>query len=328
MSVESKMENISLNAIPGLQIGHAQNLAAATGCTVALTLAGAVCGVDQRGGAPGTRETDLLRPLHLVDRVHAVLLSGGSAFGLAAADGVMRWLEERGHGFDVGVARVPIVPAAVLFDLTIGQADVRPDAAMGYAACETAGDDSLPQQGNVGAGTGATIGKILGPQGSLKGGLGQAVIEITPGLWVGALIAVNCLGDVIAPDTGQILAGARKLPEGYFADTIKIMAQQTTDGPPVFGNTIIGLVATNATLSKETANKVAQMAHNGLARTIRPAHTMFDGDTIFALATGQHPAVDVNLVGAYACEAVAQAVINAVIYAKTLAGIPSLSDIS
>ena len=328
MSVKLEMENISLNVIPGLKIGHAHNLEAATGCTVALAAEGAVCGVDQRGGAPGTRETDLLRPMHLVDRVHAVLLSGGSAFGLAAADGVMQWLEAQGIGFDVGVAHVPIVPAAVLFDLTIGRADVRPDAAMGYAACEVAGDDSLPQQGNVGAGAGATVGKILGPQGSLKGGLGQAAIEVSPGLWVGAMIAVNCLGDVIAPDTGHILAGARKLPEGYFADTIKIMARQASEGLPVFGNTVIGLVATNATLSKEAANKVAQMAHNGLARTIRPAHTMFDGDTIFALATGQQPAVDVNLVGAYACEAVAQAVVNAVTFAKTLAGTPSLSDLS
>ncbi len=327
MRVESQMNTLSLNNIPGLRVGHAHNLEAATGCSVALTPAGAVCGVDQRGGAPGTRETDLLRPMHLVDRVHAVLLSGGSAFGLAAADGVMRWLEERGHGFDVGVARVPIVPAAVLFDLNVGRADIRPDAALGYAACAAAGDDSLPQQGNVGPGAGATVGKILGPAGRMKGGLGQAALEVTPGLWVGAMIAVNCLGDVIAPETGRILAGARKLPAGSFADTIKIMAQQAADGAAVFGNTVIGLVATNATLSKEAANKVAQMAHNGLARTIRPAHTMFDGDTMFALATGRHPATDASLIGAYAGEAVALAVVNAVTYAKTLAGIPSLSDL-
>ena len=328
MSVKLKMESLLLNDIPGLQIGHAGNLEAATGCTVALTTDGAVCGVDQRGGAPGTRETDLLRPMHLVDRVHAVMLTGGSAFGLAAADGVVQWLEAQRTGFNVGVAHIPVVPAAVLFDLTLGRADVRPDAAMGYAACETAGDASLPQQGNVGAGIGATVGKIMGPSGSVKGGLGQAVIEVRPELFVGAMIAVNCFGDVINPNTGQILAGARKLPEGYFADTMKILAQQATEGLQVFGNTVIGLVATNATLSKEAINKVAQMAHNGLARTIRPAHTMFDGDTIFALATGKHTPVDVNIIGAFACEATAQAVVNAVHHAKTLAGIPSLSDIS
>ena len=191
--------SISFNDIPGVQVGHAQDFEAATGCTVVLAKEGAVCGVDQRGGAPGTRETDLLRPMHLVEKVHAVLLTGGSAFGLAAADGVMRWLEEHHLGFDVGVTHVPIVPAAVLFDLTIGRADVRPDAAMGYTACQNAVSDSaMPEMGSIGAGTGATIGNILGPQARMKGGLGAAVIELGEGLLVGALFAVNCFGDVSA----------------------------------------------------------------------------------------------------------------------------------
>jgi L-aminopeptidase/D-esterase-like protein len=310
--------SISFGDIPGVQVGHAQNFEAQTGCSVVLTVDGAVCGVDQRGGAPGTRETDLLRPMHLVEKVHAVLLTGGSAFGLAAADGVVQWLEEKQIGFDVQVARVPIVPAAVLFDLAVGRADVRPDAAMGYAVCEAAvSDDSGPEMGRIGAGTGAMVGHILGPQGRMKGGLGTAVIDLADGLLVGALFAVNCFGDVIDPDSDQILAGARKLPENEFVDTIQVL-RQGVSGFSRQGNTVIGVVATNATLTKETANKAAQMAHDGLARAIRPAHTMFDGDTIFALATGQHPADDVNLIGAFAAEATAQAIINAVQSANDL----------
>ncbi|MFC1974933.1 P1 family peptidase [Chloroflexota bacterium] len=309
--------SISFSDIPGLQMGHTQDFEAATGCTVVLVKEGAVCGVDQRGGAPGTRETDLLRPMHLIEKVHAVLLTGGSAFGLAAADGVVRWLEENNIGFDVGVAYVPIVPAAVLFDLAVGRADVRPDAEMGYAACQDAASHSdTPERGSIGAGTGAMVGNILGPQGRMKGGIGTAVIELGEGLFVGALIAVNCFGDVIDPESGQILAGARKLPEGDFIDTMQVLKQ----GVGTFAdleNTVIGVAATNATLSKEAVNKVAQMAHDGLARAIRPAHTMFDGDTIFALATGQGPAADVNLMGAFAAEATAQAIVDAVKASQT-----------
>ncbi|MEW5958892.1 MAG: P1 family peptidase [Chloroflexota bacterium] len=318
---------IFFGEIPGLQVGHAQNFEAATGCTVVLTPAGAVCGVDQRGGAPGTRETDLLRPLHLVEQVHAVLLTGGSAFGLAAADGVVRWLEEHHIGFEVGVARVPIVPAAVLFDLAIGRADVRPDAAMGYAACQAAaGKPATTPVGSVGAGTGATVGSILGPAARMKGGLGTAVIELRQDLWVGALFAVNCFGDVVDPHSGQILAGTRKLPEGGFADTMQLLKEMPGGftGP---GNTVIGVIASNARLSKEAANKAAQMAHDGLARAVRPAHTMVDGDTIFALATGQGPAADVNLIGAFAAEATAQAIVTAVQQATALAGVPAYRDL-
>jgi len=318
----------SLNIIPGIQVGHAQDFEAATGCTVILTQEGAVCGVDQRGGAPGTRETDLLRPMHLVEKVHAVLLTGGSAFGLAAAEGVVDWLEENNIGFDVGVARVPIVPAAVLFDLTIGRADIRPDATMGYAACQTAASNlNAPTAGTVGAGTGATVGKILGPAAQMKGGVGRAVIELGQGLLVGALIAVNCWGDVIDPTTGHILAGARKLPEQAFIDTMYVLKTQMMESFTSSGNTVIGIVATNAVLSKEAVNKVAQMAHDGLARTIRPAHTMFDGDTIFALATGQGQPADVNLIGAYGAEATALAIVGAVQQATSLAGVPALRDL-
>jgi L-aminopeptidase/D-esterase-like protein len=318
---------ITFGEIPGLRVGHAQDFEAATGCTVVLTPAGAVCGVDQRGGAPGTRETDLLRPMHLVEQVHAVLLTGGSAFGLAAAEGVVRWLEEHNIGFEVGVARVPIVPAAVLFDLTVGRADLRPDVAMGYAACQDAVSGSgADQLGTIGAGTGASVGNILGPSARMKGGLGAAVIELHQNLWVGALFAVNCFGDVIDPQSGQILAGVRKLPEGTFADTMQLLKEmpQNFASP---GNTVIGVVATNAGLSKEAANKVAQMAHDGLARTVRPAHTMFDGDTIFALGTGQGPAADVNLIGAFAAEATAQAIVQAVQQATSLAGVPAYRDL-
>jgi L-aminopeptidase/D-esterase-like protein len=319
---------INFADIPGLQIGHAQDFEAATGCTVILTPAGAVCGVDQRGGAPGTRETDLLRPMHLVDHIHAILLTGGSAFGLAAADGVMHWLEEQNIGYDVGVARVPIVPAAVLFDLAIGRADVRPNAAMGYVACQTAANGQNGWLvGTIGAGTGATVGKILGLAAQMKGGLGTAVLELGSGWLVGALMIVNCLGDVADPHTGAILAGARKLPDGGFVDTMQVLKQGMTEGFTHPGNTVIGLVATNVALSKEAANKVAQMAHNGLARTIRPAHTMFDGDTIFAVATGQGQPANVNVIGAYAAEATTLAVVNAVQQATSLAGVPALRDL-
>jgi L-aminopeptidase/D-esterase-like protein len=325
----------AITDIPGILVGHAQNDEALTGCTVVLCEKGAVGGVDQRGGAPGTREVDALHPLHLVSKVHAVVLAGGSAFGLDAATGVMRYLEERGVGFDTRVVKVPIVPAAILFDLGVGRSDIRPDAAMGYQACQNATSEP-PAEGNVGAGTGATVGKILGPALCMKSGVGTASLEIGVGVIVGAIAAVNSLGDVIDPSTGQIIAGARSKDvgpihigsQGYFADTLKVMQTligRTALGFGSKGNTVIGVVATNAKLDKERANKVAQMAHDGLARAIRPAHTMVDGDTIFAIATGEHNA-DVNIVGAFAAEVFTQAILRAVRAAKPVAGIPAISE--
>jgi len=315
--VAKKLKN-AITDIPGLSVGHAQDKGALTGCTVVLCEGGAIGGVDQRGGAPGTRETDAMHPMHLVNEVHAVVLAGGSAFGLDAATGAVRYLEERGVGFDVRVARVPIVPAAILFDLGIGDSDVRPDADMGYQACLNASTDP-PAEGNIGAGTGATVGKILGPAGAMKSGIGTASLEIGSGVIVAAIVAVNVFGDVIDPKTGQIVAGARVVQKGpikvgkgpYFADT----------------NTAIGIVATNAKLNKEQINKVAQMAQDGLARTIRPAHTMLDGDTIFALATGAKKA-DVNIVGAFGAEVFARAVMRAVWKAESAAGLPSATEVA
>lgn len=324
----------TITDVPGIRVGHAQDEQALTGCTVILCEKGAVGGVDQRGGAPGTRETDALYPMHLVQQVHAVVLSGGSAFGLDAASGVVRYLEERGIGFDVRVARVPIVPAAILFDLGIGRADVRPDANMGYQACLNA-SRRPPAEGNAGAGMGATVGKILGIDWAMKAGVGCASLEIGRGVVVAALAAVNAFGDVIDPQTGRIVAGARNpaLPGAtcgdpeYFADTLQVMRSLAGDPPLRFGqrsNTVIGVVATNARLNKEQANKVAQMAQDGLARTIRPAHTMLDGDTIFALSTGKRP-MDVNVVGAFAAEVFAQAILRAARMARPLAGLPAAS---
>jgi L-aminopeptidase/D-esterase-like protein len=329
-----KLRN-AITDVPGIRVGHAQNEQALTGCTVILCEKGAVGGVDQRGGAPGTREVDALHPMHLVTKVHAVVLAGGSAFGLEAATGVMRYLEERGVGFDTHVYKVPIVPSAILFDLGIGDPKVRPDAGMGYQACQNATSDR-PAEGNVGAGTGATVGKILGPVQCMKSGIGTASLEIGAGVVVGAIAAVNAFGDVVDPSTGQIIAGARSRDvgplhigaPGYFADTLQVMKTligRTALGYGSHGNTVIGVVATNARLDKEQANKVAQMAHDGLARTIRPAHTMVDGDTIFAIATGEHNA-DVNIVGAFAAEVFAQAILRAVREAKPVAGLPAITQ--
>ena len=330
-----KLHN-AITDIPGILVGHAQNDEALTGCTVILYEKGAVGGVDQRGGAPGTREIDALHPMHLVSKVHGIVLAGGSAFGLDAATGAMRYLEERGIGFDTRIAKVPIVPSAILFDLGIGKSDIRPDAAMGYLACQNASAEP-PAEGNVGAGTGATVGKILGPSQCMKSGIGTASMEIGAGVIVGAIAAVNAFGDVIDPATGQIIAGARRMDvgpvhigaPGYFADTLQVMQTligRTALGFGSRGNTVIGVVATNAKLDKEQVNKVAQMAHDGLARTIRPAHTMLDGDTIFSLATGEHSA-DVNIVGAYAAEVFAQAILRGVRAAKPVAGIPAISAV-
>ncbi|AOH43682.1 peptidase S58 [Anaerolineaceae bacterium oral taxon 439] len=325
----------SIHKIPGFKIGHAEDTATLTGCTVILCDEKTCGGVDQRGGAPGTRETDLLRPMHLVEHVNAVLLSGGSAFGLDAAAGVMRYCEDQGMGYPVGPTRVPIVPGAVLMDLTVGDHRVRPDAAMGYAACQAANDDE-PKQGNVGAGTGATVGKILGMGQCMKGGIGHAALDLGGGLWIGAIIAVNALGDVVDPDSGKILAGARTISKGpirigepgYFADTLSIM--RSTLGQRALAmsaktNTVIGAILTNARLTRNEANKLAQCAQNGLALTIRPAHTMFDGDTIFALAS-RKKAGNIHTLAAHAPLVVARAVVNAVRFAEPVGNIPAIAS--
>ena len=327
------MLNNSITDVAGIKVGHWTDIEAPTGCTVILCGEGAIGGVDVRGSAPGTRETDLLRPINLVQEVHAVLLAGGSVYGLDAASGVVRWLEERRIGFDLGldVGVVPIVPAAVLFDLDIGRADVRPNAEAGYAACQAATDGPVAE-GSVGAGAGATVGKILGPKFAAKSGLGTASLKIGHGIVVGALAAVNAVGDVVDPNSGQIIAGARN-PEGSgWADTVKVMQgdlEQTILTP--VQNTTLGVVATNAALTKGQVNKVAQMAHDGLAMAIRPIHTMFDGDTIFALATGkgqEAPQGDPTIIGAAAAQVMAQAVLRAARQATGLAGVPAAADLT
>jgi L-aminopeptidase/D-esterase-like protein len=324
----------AITDVHGIEVGQAQDDQALTGCTVILCRKGAVGGVDVRGSAPGTRETDLLNPINLVNKVHAVVLAGGSAFGLDAASGVMRYLDEQKIGYVLGATRVPIVPAAILFDLGIGKSDRHPDLEMGYAAASTAQAGPI-LEGNRGAGTGATIGKIFGMSGAMKSGLGTASIDMGGGVVVGAIVAVNAFGDVLDPSTGQIIAGARPAKIGpinlggssQFADTLKVMetfAGRTILNLATGGNTVIGVVATNAKFDKPQVTKVAQMAHDGLARVIRPAHTMLDGDTIFGLATGQKKA-DVSSVGAFAAEAFALAIVRAVKAATPAGGLPAIN---
>lgn len=311
----------SITDIPGIRVGHAQDFDAVTGCTVVLCEKGAVAGVDVRGGAPGTRETDCLAPGHLVQKIHAVLLTGGSAFGLDAAGGVMQYLEERGVGFDTGAAKVPIVPAAVIYDLRAGRADVRPDKAMGEQACVNAKDDV--EQGSVGAGCGATVGKLLGISGAMKGGTGTASVEISGGVIVGALAVVNAFGDVL-DENGKILAGARD-EKGNFINTAEVIKTGKLPSfmPSARENTTLCVVATNAKLTKEEAQKLAQVSHNGLARAVSPCHTMVDGDLIFALSYGNVQS-HIDAVGVAAQDVVAAAIRSAVRHAKSIAGIPTI----
>jgi L-aminopeptidase/D-esterase-like protein len=319
----------AITDVPGIRVGHFTDREAATGCTVVLCEAGGVGGVDVRGSAPGTRETDLLSPTGLVQCAHAVLLTGGSAFGLAAATGVVRFLEERGIGHDTGLVRVPIVPGAVLFDLAIGSSAVRPDAESGYAAC-LAATDGPPAQGSVGAGTGATVGKLLGMAGATKGGVGTASLCLAGGIVVGAIVAVNSLGDVVDPQTGRVVAGARGA-DGYVSAVRHVLAAAAPTAMPgnVGTNTTIGVVATNARLDKAASNKVAQMAQDGVALAVRPAHTMRDGDALFALATGTSEAtLDVSLLGIAAAEVVARAIVRAVTEATSVAGVPAARDLT
>jgi L-aminopeptidase/D-esterase-like protein len=321
----------AITDVEGIEVGHWTDLEAATGCTVVLCRNGAVGGVDVRGSAPGTRETDLLHPVKLVQKAQAVLLAGGTAYGLDAASGVMRWLEEHGIGYNyAGVGVVPIVPAAVLFDLAIGRPDVRPGPEAGYAACQAATDGPVAE-GCVGAGTGATVGHLFGPLFTTKGGLGTAARRIADGVTVGAIVAVNSFGDVLDPTTGKIVAGARN-PQGTgFVNTMQWLHGDWSQSVLGFyqANTTLAVVATDAVLSKEEANKVAQMAHDGLAQTIRPAHNFFEGDTVFALATGRRTEakVNVSVVGAVAAEVLAEAVVRAVCQATSLAGVPAARDL-
>lgn len=301
------MKNESITAVRGIQVGHATNRRARTGCTVVLCPAGAAAGVDVRGFAPGTRETDAIRPGRLVGQAHAVLLTGGSAFGLDAAAGVMRFLEERGAGFPTAHGVVPIVPAAVIYDLAVGDPRVRPDKAMGYRACKAAGAAPVPT-GRVGAGTGATVGKAPGLR-RADGGIGSACTRLPNGATVGVLMVVNAVGAIVDPATGELVAGAPDEAPGRMAAAPPSPRQQPPAPPGT--NTTIGVVATDAALSSVEANVVASMAHDGIARAIHPAHTLHDGDTLFVLSAGKRKA-DVNAVGILAAEVVAQAIVNAV----------------
>lgn len=308
----------SITDVAGIEAGHFTDPRRPTGCTVVLARGGAVAGVDVRGAAPGTRETDLLSPSNTVEQVHAVLLSGGSAFGLDAAGGVMRWLDERDIGLVVGPARVPIVPAAVLFDLPLGDARIRPDAAAGYAACESASRNA-PAEGNVGAGAGAVVGKIFGFARAMKGGIGTASVTVD-GVTVGAIVACNALGDVVDPDTGRIVAGARTADGRSLLDARRALLRGADPRPVLPGsNTTIGVIATDATLTKVQAGRLATMGHDGLARTINPVHTPSDGDTLFAIATGASGrTLGMMTLGTMAAEACALAVVRAVRAARGL----------
>jgi L-aminopeptidase/D-esterase-like protein len=312
--------------VRGIKVGHFTDARRPTGCTVVMYQAGAVTGVDVRGAAPGTRETDLLEPTNTVDKAHAILLAGGSAFGLDAAGGVVRYLEEHNAGIQTRFAKVPIVPAAILYDLSIGDPAIRPDAQSGYQACLNAATGPCGE-GSVGAGAGATIGKLAGRP--MKGGIGTSSIRLSSGIIVGAIVAVNCVGDVVDPDTGRIMAGART-PDGRdFQDLARrYRSGEWTSRTAFLENTTIGVVATNAALSKPQAARVATMAHDGLARAIRPVHTALDGDTIFAMATGEisSPA-DADIIGALAADAVTEAILRAVMKAQGLEGYPAYGEI-
>jgi L-aminopeptidase/D-esterase-like protein len=312
-----------LTDIPGIRVGHASDYDALTGCTVILCDGGAVGGVDIRGAATGTEEIDVLRPAHLTPQVHAVVLSGGSAFGLEAASGVRRYLEHRGVGFSLGGPVVPIVPCAILYDLGIGKAHVRPTREMGEAAAAAATADQL-KEGAVGAGTGATVGKIFGMEQAMKSGIGCFTVELTDSVRVSALVAVNALGDVRDPETGKLIAGARTARNSMvLADTEAVMKRGARGGSGR-QNTTLAVVATNAKLSKVGASRLAQMGSLGLARTIYPVNTAYDGDLCFALSLGKETA-DLNVLGVAAAEAVVQAIVHAVKSAPTLGGVPGLA---
>jgi L-aminopeptidase/D-esterase-like protein len=330
--------NSTLTAVDGIKVGHYTLTERPTGCTVVLVDGdGAVGGVSQRGGAPGTRETDLLDPRNMVDKVNAIVLAGGSAFGLDAATGAVKWLDEHNIGYDARVAKVPIVPAAILFDLPVGgNPKIRPTADCGYRAAQTATTDPVPE-GSVGAGAGATVGKLggfrehagypSGQHGPMKSGIGSAAIRMPNGLVVAAVVAVNAVGDIVDPATGKTVAGVLT-EDGAFADARKLLRSGALARPRPAENTTIGVVATNARLSKDQATRMALMADDGFARAITPSHTNGDGDTVFALATGRWTGdADVTLVGALAAEAMADAIVRAGTQATGLPGLPAARDL-
>jgi L-aminopeptidase/D-esterase-like protein len=320
-------EGGSITDVPGLKVGQYTLKERPTGCTVVICEKGATAGVDVRGSAPGTRETDLLSPLNTVEEVQAILLSGGSAYGLAAATGVVRWLEERGLGYAIGKGVVPIVPAAILYDLGVGDFKIRPGEDAGYKACEAATTGPV-EEGNVGAGAGATVGKIFGPEFAMKGGLGTASVKVgDTGIVVGAVVAVNAAGDVVDPRTGRIVAGARKENGKGYRDSMAAIMKGYRVLSESGANTTIGVVATNAPFTKAQMTKIAQMAHDGLARAINPVHTMSDGDTIFAMSTGTAKAkAHASEIGAIAATVLSRAIVRAVMLAKGLPGLPSYRE--
>ncbi len=307
--------------VPGVLVGHATDHEGLTGCTAVLFDRSAVVGVDVRGSSPGTRETDRLSPIGIVRDTHALLLTGGSAFGLAAADGVVKFLEEKGVGLDVGVAKIPLVSAAVIFDLMSGSPDARPDAGMGYRAAAAALSGEF-EQGSVGAGTGATVGKMLGLEAAMKGGLGSASVDLGDGLIVGAVAVVNAVGDV-RDERGGILAGPRR-EDGTLADSEELMPQ-AADRMRWGQNTTLGIVATSARLSKPAATKVAQMAHDGLARAVHPVHTSVDGDVVFAASVGEIDTAP-DVVGAWGARAMQEAILGAIRSATGFPGVPSHTE--
>src|SRR6056297_847505 len=317
--------NNSITDVDGIRVGHAQNWEAGTGCTVIIIEKGAVAGVDVRGGAPGTRETDLLDPVNMVQKVHAIYLAGGSAFGIDGASGVMEFLEEKGIGFEAGTVKVPIVPGAVIFDLNVGNPDIRPDREMGYQACLNA-DNKIMKEGCVGAGTGATVGKYYGISRCMKGGIGTASIQVND-LVVGALVVVNAFGDIINPETQEILAGTLNTEKNQFVHTNRLLINPVSIGNnPFLQNTTLGVVATNADLNKAEAKRLSMSAHDGLARCISPSHTLYDGDIIFSLASGMVEA-DMNKLNALSAHVVSLAIQRAVLGASTMFGIPSHNEL-
>ncbi|HSL24525.1 MAG TPA: P1 family peptidase [Vicinamibacterales bacterium] len=325
----SATANRTLTAVAGVKVGHHTMAGRPTGCTVILFDPAAVASVDVRGGAPATRETDLLQPQNLVQRINAIVLSGGSAFGLDAASGVMRYLEEHGKGYSTATGPVPIVPAASLIDLWFGgDAKIRPNADCGYRAAQAAASGPVPE-GNVGAGAGATVGKLFGTSRAMKAGIGSAALSLPNGLIVGAVVAVNAAGDVIDPATGRVVAGARTADGKALADSrARIRAGEVRLPPGERDHTTIGVVATNARLTKAEAQKVAQMAHDGYARAIAPVHTPYDGDTIFAAATGTWEGEpNLVIVGALAADAMAEAIVRAATQATGLGGVPASRDL-